>query len=278
MWNRKEVKKKGKQAFENNYWKCVLVALIFIFATGGSSGVSVPYRGSSSLGKLLYSQESSEEGSYLEEDDLNNYENYFDYDGSDSDTDIGSGVAILFIVFIVIVIALIVIAISFSLKAFLLNPLSIGCHKFFLKNLSEVSPLSYLSAGFDKNYKNMAKTMFLRDLYTFLWSLLLIIPGIVKSYEYRMIPYLLAENPDMTTEEAFEESRSMMDGQKWSTFILDLSFIGWEILSLCCCCGILSVFYVNPYKNSANAALYEELRYRGNKTSEDNFVISTMDY
>lgn len=74
-------------------------------------------------------------------------------------------------------------------------------------------------------------TLFLMKLYTFLWSLLLIIPGIVKSYEYRMVPYLLADCPDLSTEDAFRISREMMDGEKMNAFILDLSFIGWKILS-----------------------------------------------
>ena len=64
-------------------------------------------------------------------------------------------------------------------------------------------------------------------LYTFLWSLLLLIPGIVKAYEYRMVPYLLADYPELSTEEAFRISREMMNGEKMNTFILDLSFIGW---------------------------------------------------
>ena len=113
---------------------------------------------------------------------------------------------------------------------------------------------------FDSNYKSMVKTMFFRDLYVFLWTLLLVIPGIVKAYQYMMIPYLLAENPEMTKEQAFAESKRMMSGQKWRAFVLDLSFIGWEILSLLTF-GLVGIFYVNPYRDSTHAALYEKLRY-----------------
>ena len=63
------------------------------------------------------------------------------------------------------------------------------------------------------------------DFCTFLWSLLLIIPGIVKSYEYRMIPYLLADHPEMSKDEAFAASKAMIDGNKWDAFVLDFSFI-----------------------------------------------------
>ena len=97
-------------------------------------------------------------------------------------------------------------------------------------------------------------------IFTVLWSLLFIIPGIVKAYEYMMIPYLLADNPQMTKEQAFAESKRMMQGQKWKAFVLDLSFIGWYILSGLTL-GILAIFYVSPYVNATHAALYEALCY-----------------
>lgn len=68
-----------------------------------------------------------------------------------------------------------------------------------------------------------------------------IIPGVVKSYEYKMIPYLLAEYPDMSTKEVFAKSREMMDGQKMDTFILDISFIPWSVLSAITA-GIVGLF------------------------------------
>ena len=75
-----------------------------------------------------------------------------------------------------------------------------------------------------------------------------------------MMPYILAEDPDMPTKEVFAMSREMMRGQKWKAFVLDLSFLGWGILSLLTL-GIVGIFYVNPYRNMTNAALYERLRY-----------------
>ena len=101
--------------------------------------------------------------------------------------------------------------------------------------------------------------MFLKALYVFLWSLLLVIPGIIKGYEYRMIPYILAENPGIDTKEAFAMSKQMMDGNKWNAFVLDLSFLGWIILSVFTC-GILAVFYVNPYIYMTDAELYVALK------------------
>ena len=107
---------------------------------------------------------------------------------------------------------------------------------------------------------------FLRSLYTFLWSLLFIIPGIVKSYSYAMTPYLMIDNPDMTASEAINASKEMMDGHKADLFWLDLTFIGWDILanftfglghtSLRLGIGHL---LLNPYKNAARAAFYRDL-------------------
>lgn len=118
---------------------------------------------------------------------------------------------------------------------------------------------SYVSHVFRSgNYGNIVKTMFLRDLYLVLWTLLFIIPGVVKSYEYKMIPYLLAEYPDMSTKEVFAKSREMMNGQKMDTFILDLSFIPWSVLSSITA-GIAGLFYVSPYKDATYAELYDTL-------------------
>ena len=71
---------------------------------------------------------------------------------------------------------------------------------------------------------------FLQGLYITLWSLLLVIPGIVKTYSYAMTPYIMAEHPSLTANEAITESRRIMDGNKWRLFCLDFSFIGWELL------------------------------------------------
>ncbi|MCD7954399.1 MAG: DUF975 family protein [Lachnospiraceae bacterium] len=119
---------------------------------------------------------------------------------------------------------------------------------------------SMLLTGFVGGYYwSLVKTQFLRKLYTFLWTLLLVIPGIVKSYEYCMIPYLLADFPDMEPDVAFSISRTMMDGNKLETFILDLSFIAWELLSSVTL-GIVGVFYVNPYEYATKAELYRVLK------------------
>ena len=95
-------------------------------------------------------------------------------------------------------------------------------------------------------------------LYTFLWSLLFIIPGIVKSYSYAMTPYILLDRPELSATDAIKESEKMMNGHKMELFILDLSFIGWILLSILTC-GIL-VLYVEPYMMATKSAFYLELK------------------
>ena len=146
----------------------------------------------------------------------------------------------------------------------LINPVEFGCRNFFRRNLDEPAKLSSLTLPFDKNYKNAVKTAFFKDLFIWLWSLLFVIPGIIKAYEYRLVPYIFAENPDMKYSDILAESSKLMKGNKWKTFVLDLSFIGWELLSLCTC-GLLSVFYVDPYRLQTDAALYEAIKYGDKK-------------
>ena len=104
--------------------------------------------------------------------------------------------------------------------------------------------------------------IFFTDLIIFLWSLLFVIPGIVAAYKYRLVPYLMAENENMTGKEARARSAEMMKGKKAAAFFLDLSFIGWILLSILTC-GILAIFWVAPYINATECELYRFLRDTG---------------
>lgn len=77
-------------------------------------------------------------------------------------------------------------------------------------------------------YLNTVFTMFMMNLFIFLWSLLLVVPGIIKSYQYRMVPYIMAENPQMNYRDALALSSRMTEGHKLELFILELSFVGWD--------------------------------------------------
>ena len=113
--------------------------------------------------------------------------------------------------------------------------------------------------AFKNNYMNVVGVTFLQNLFIFLWSLLLIVPGIVKAYQYRMIPYLLAEDPNLSFSEAKRLSTEMMDGEKWDAFVLDLSFILWEILAVITF-NLAGIFWVKPYMEYTNVELYKVLR------------------
>ncbi len=293
MWTRKELKAKGQKAFNRNYWKCVLVALILALVTGGSSGSfggthinsssTDPSKTASGLaasglvgvatGEASSTDISVETNEDEEDDSINDFSLNFhapewndlsEAERKETITRI-AGMAALFSL-----VGIVIFAIILVLDAFIFNPLELGGNRFFYKNLDEDADVSEIAYGFDHGYGNIVRIMFRRDIYVCLWSLLLIIPGVIKTYEYRMIPYLLAENPEMSREEAFATSKAMMDGQKWKAFVLDLSFIGWEILSLLTI-GLLGVFYVGPYKQSTKAALYEAL-----KIGSDNDITVTV--
>lgn len=97
----------------------------------------------------------------------------------------------------------------------------------------------------------------LRSIFIGLWSLLLVVPGIMAYYSYSMTAFILAENPDMTAMDGIRASKTLMNGHKWELFCLDFSFIGWNIL-----CGLtlnLGNIALNPYKNAAHAVFYKNI-------------------
>ena len=113
--------------------------------------------------------------------------------------------------------------------------------------------------GYNKElFSRVLTTTLLYYVYVFLWSLLLLIPGCIKSYSYAMTPYILKDNPEMKNNAAIEESMRMMDGHKLELFLLDLSFIGWAILSILTCC--IGFLWLVPYMNMARVNFYEDLK------------------
>ena len=96
-------------------------------------------------------------------------------------------------------------------------------------------------------------------LFTFLWSLLFIIPGIIKAIAYSMTPFILADREDVDAKDALVLSMEMTNGYKAEIFVLMLSFIGWWILSALTF-GILAIFYTGPYMSASLAGIYEELK------------------
>ena len=256
MWTRKELKERAKEALKRNYWKIVLVSLIGMLIGGGlgSSGIS----GGGSDIRDMASDNVKEHFTEHENDDV-------DWEGAeavldDIQMDIRPQdiVAVAFTVIVVLIVTAIVLAIGIALDVLLLNPVQVGINRFMVKSLDDTARIAEVGYTFDHNYKNGVKVMFFKDLYVVLWSLLFIVPGIYKAYQYRMVPYILGENPDMTYQEVLQRSKDMMDGQKWDAFVLDLSFILWHMLGGITC-GLAEIFYVAPYVNLTDAALYSRL-------------------
>ena len=229
-WDRATLKGMAKKALMGSYWKSVLVGFLLMLCTAtASSGTA---RGAEQA------ESQADAGIF---DQLTNNP-YF-------------GV----IAMVIAAVALLAGIAGIALRILVMNPLEIGIRRYFMEDLYAPCELDRLTYGFKMNYVNGVITMLLRVVFIALWTLLLIIPGIIKSYEYRMIPYLLAENPDLEWRDAFATSKRMMDGEKWNAFVLDLSFIGWILLSLITL-GLVGIFYVNPYKGLTDAALYMALR------------------
>lgn len=111
--------------------------------------------------------------------------------------------------------------------------------------------------GYFKHWKTTAAASLLRGLYVLLWSLLLVIPGIVAGYSYAMTDYILADHPELTASEAIGQSKQIMSGNRFRLFRLQLSFIGWEFLNLLTL-GIGSL-WLTPYKQAATAVFYREI-------------------
>lgn len=136
--------------------------------------------------------------------------------------------------------------------------IQLGYAKFLLKQHDQQEPqandlfsyIDHFGAGFCQ--------LLLRNIYTALWSLLFVIPGIVASYRYAMTPYILAENPELTASEAINISKEMMYGHKWELFCLDMSFFGWHLL--CGLTGNLGYIALNPYTNAARTVFYRQLQ------------------
>ncbi len=157
---------------------------------------------------------------------------------------------------------------SLILGIFVFPPLKVGLIRFYLNLETRTQSWKDIFYPFKHHYWNVVGILLLRDIFTFLWALLFIIPGIVKSYEYSQIPYLLAEDPGLRGGVVFRATKRMMDGNKMDAFVLDLSFIGWCILSIFTA-GILFIFFVVPYYNLTMAELYLVLRERVNYLFDD---------
>lgn len=135
--------------------------------------------------------------------------------------------------------------------------LLIGMFAWFIGlSAGEVKPFGILFEAGKTNYVKALCTYLLQALYLALWSLLFVIPGLVKSYSYTMAMYLRTKKPELGANEAITLSREIMNGRKWKLFCLHFSFIGWFIL--CILTFGLGFIFLKPYIDATNVTFYED--------------------
>lgn len=141
-----------------------------------------------------------------------------------------------------------------------MGPIAYGVASMFLKQTrtGEKMDIGDIFNGFKDDFSNTFLIGLMTMIFTVLWSLLFIIPGIIKSYSYSMAMYIKVDHPDYDWKQCIDESQRMMQGHKWELFVLDLSFIGWLFVGACCC-GV-GTLWVNAYMAAAHSQFYENLR------------------
>ena len=228
-----EFKLRAKDVLKTTYWMSFLAVIIYMLLYSVGTGIGNTVRNLISGASLDFSKYME----YVQDGDAESAMEYVRevYYGNPVGSLIGS-------------------LVSVAVTIFLINVLSVGLNNVFVKaRMRRSVDISDLFGGF-KSYMPVVKTMFFHSLYIFLWGLLFVIPGIVKSYSYFMVPYIMTENPNLDTKRAFEISKTTMNGEKGNCFILSLSFIGWYLLGYLACC--IGIYFVVPYHNAAMAEFY----------------------
>lgn len=238
MWTRLELKERAKEVLKKGYWKAFIVSLVIAIASGfGNSG----------------SSNSSADGTF---------------GPVNIDPRLLFGIIIGAGIFAILVIAF---------RIFVGSVLEVGGRKFYIQADSSEPNINHVMSGFKQGYGNTVLTMFYKNILLFGWFLLLVIPGIIKFYSYRFVPYILADNPDIKPSRAIEISNNMTRGHKFDMFVLDLSFIGWYILGLLA--FVIGTLFVNPYHDATFAQLYLRLRQASidsNMTSRDELNVALV--
>ena len=302
MWKRKELKTRAKKVVKKNYWTAIVVCFLIALLTGefGTSIIGL-FQEDDSINPYyiitneFFDLENEEEKSETAKKQTEIAKFIEEKKGSLNDTEkkllnvieanlnnITKSKKYIFKVsdaiksFIFerndIAIELIIMAvISFAFAICIANPLVVAGKRYFIKARTKSSTkIGVILEVFNKKYwLNVSLIIFLRDVFNLLWYLTIVM-GIIKRYEYKMISYILADNPSIGRKEAFKLSKQMMKGNKWRVFVLDLSFIGWEILSMFTL-GLLNIFYVNPYKVATKIELYNVLKEKSIKEKFEYF-------
>ena len=256
MWTREQLKTRAKDILKGSYWWAFLVCFVFTVIAGFGNGGSSVNTSSLSRNNTSVSQthiididdiEGSEDLSSTQRQQLQQI-----IDSYLNPVSIGVGIAGAVLSFFIFLF-------KTAFNIFVTNPLTVGYNKYFIRQHYEDVNFAHLFSGFTGGkYMARVKVMFFKTLYEFLWGLLFVIPGIIKSYSYFLIPYILSDNPDISKDRAFEISMKTMDGEKWELFVLQLSFFGWYLLGFLCCC--IGIHFVNPYAQATYGEFYLVMR------------------
>jgi uncharacterized membrane protein len=148
-----------------------------------------------------------------------------------------------------------------------LSILKVGGTRYFVKAQTEevkFTEIFFSFRGENKSFLHLAFVSVYKTLTVFLWGLLFIIPGIIKAYDYAAIHYILALRPDLSAKEALHLSKAMMRGNRLNFVLLELSFIGWDILEFLSF-GVLKHLFITPYKLITYDEFFTEIKNEGIK-------------
>lgn len=258
MWTRVELKQRAKEVLKKNYWKGFLVTLVIAFLSGG---ISLNF---SSFFNSISQRTDIGSISNSSNDVANTYVNKIQ--------DVFTLYPGLMVVSVIVIMAVIFLIYGLLVlyNIFVIAPFSVGGTKFFIDARNEDGDINKMLFPFKKGrYASIVKAMAWQYLFIFLWSLLFLIPGIVKSYSYSMVPYLMADNPELDYKGAMKLSLHMTSGQKLRMFVLDLSFIGWGILGLLA--FVVGILFLVPYYEATKAELYAVLK---NNAIEEGLIVT----
>ena len=313
MIERKVLKSNAKKVVKKNYWRIVAVCFIVAFITGGYSQVGTltlfNARKEEAEIKDAISADISKTGNNnieIIENIINTVSDISDEERAVQDKEnherFNRGVfSLLFnnitdsdsVVFGVLnivnegafkgrvvhsLLMLIGVLVTAGFIFFISNLVKVGQSRFFLETTfyDETSVRRVLLPVMVRRWVRSCTVIFVKEFYQFLWTLT-IIGGFIKMQSYRMVPYIVAENPDIKHKDAIALSRKMMDGYKWQAFKMDLSFIGWGILGILTL-GLASIFYVNPYQTATETQLYYKIRKSAFKNKVENYELLNDKY
>ena len=238
--NRVQIKETAKALLKKNHWLCVGVSFI-VTLLGGTTSSAPTF-------SFNFSTTTSVDGPT----DIQGLPSFI--------PDMQEESIPLFILFFLVFFVIALFG-GFAINAFVGSQVKVGSCRFFLKHRKnhpvEVGEL--FKSYSDKTFINVAKVSIIKNLSIFLWSALCVIPGIIKTYEYAAVDYILSVNPSMDYKRALDLSKRIMNGHKMELFELQFSFLGWHLLSIFTC-GLLSIFYVMPYQLIAEAEFFAYVR------------------